>query len=51
MGDRAPLQTGAEGYPGPEVIAEALHLMTRTFRRRLQETGMSYKALLEEAGI
>ena len=46
---RALLQLGATGYPGPEAIAEALHITPRTFRRRLQETGMSYKQLLEEA--
>lgn len=46
---RALLQLGAEGYPGPEAIAEALHMTPRTYRRRLQEQGASYKALLEEA--
>lgn len=46
---RALLQLGAAGYPGPEAIAEALHLTPRTYRRRLQETGMRYQQLLEEA--
>ncbi|MES2919295.1 MAG: AraC family transcriptional regulator ligand-binding domain-containing protein [Pseudomonadota bacterium] len=46
---RALLQLGAAGYPAPEAIAAALHLTPRTYRRRLQETGMSYKQLLEEA--
>ncbi|HET8730664.1 MAG TPA: AraC family transcriptional regulator [Moraxellaceae bacterium] len=46
---RALLQLGATGYPGPDAIAEALHMTPRTFRRRLQEQGNSYQALLEEA--
>lgn len=46
---RALLQLGAGGYPGPEAIADALHMTPRTYRRRLQEQGSSYKALLEEA--
>ncbi|MDF2446538.1 MAG: transcriptional regulator, AraC family [Moraxellaceae bacterium] len=46
---RALLQLGAAGFPGPEAIAEMLHMTPRTFRRRLQELGLSYKQLLEEA--
>lgn len=46
---RALLQLGPEGYPGPEAIAAVLHMTPRTYRRRLQEMGMSYKHLLEEA--
>lgn len=46
---RALLQLGTAGYPAPEAIAEALHMTPRTYRRRLQEAGMSYKQLLEEA--
>lgn len=46
---RALLQLGPEGYPGPEAVAELLHMTPRTYRRRLQEMGLSYKQLLEEA--
>ncbi|MFZ5529738.1 MAG: AraC family transcriptional regulator ligand-binding domain-containing protein [Pseudomonadota bacterium] len=46
---RALLQLGTEGYPAPEAVAAALHMTPRTYRRRLQEQGTSYKALLEEA--
>jgi len=46
---RAAITLGGEGYPSPQQLAEALHLTTRTFRRRLQEQGHSYKSLLEEA--
>lgn len=46
---RAALHLGARGYPAPATVAKALHVTPRTFRRRLQEQGTSYLALLEEA--
>jgi AraC-like DNA-binding protein len=46
---RAALQLGAHGYPPPAALARALHVTPRTLRRRLQEHGTSYQALLEEA--
>lgn len=46
---RLALQPGVGGYPAPEAIAGALHMTPRTFRRRLQEQGSSYRQLLEEA--
>jgi AraC-like DNA-binding protein len=46
---RAAIHLGARGYPAPEAIARALHVTPRTLRRRLQEHGTSYQALLEEA--
>lgn len=46
---RAALQLDANGYPTPERIASTLHITLRTFRRRLQEQGSSYRQLLEEA--
>lgn len=39
------LETGGASL---EALAAALHLSTRTLRRRLQEHGTSYKALLED---
>ncbi len=39
----------ARGYPSPAAVAKALHVTPRTFRRRLQEQGTSYSALLEAA--
>jgi AraC-like DNA-binding protein len=39
----------AEGYPTPEQLAEHLHLTSRTLRRRLQERGLGFQSLLEEA--
>lgn len=46
---RAALHLGKRGYPSPASVAKALHVTPRTFRRRLQEQGTSYQALLEEA--
>lgn len=46
---RTALQLGPDGYPSPEVIASLLYMTPRTFRRRLQDQGSSYKQLLEEA--
>lgn len=46
---RAALHPGENGYPDPGTIAKALHMTSRTFRRRLQEQGSSYMQLLEEA--
>ena len=46
---RAALQPGQHGYPSPDEIADTLHLTPRTFRRRLQEQGLGYQGLLEEA--
>ena len=48
-GARAAMTPGAEGYPGPEQLAERLHMSTRTFRRRLLAQGSSYRQLLEDA--
>lgn len=46
---RVALTAGSEGYPSPAQLAEMLHMTPRTFRRRLQEQGLSYQQLLEEA--
>lgn len=46
---RAALQPGKQGYPSPDEIAATLYLTPRTFRRRLQEQGLGYQGLLEEA--
>jgi AraC-like DNA-binding protein len=46
---RVALQPDAGGYPSPESLAALLHMTPRTFRRRLQEQGSSYRQLLEEA--
>lgn len=46
---RAALQLTVDGYPSPEAVAALLFMTPRTFRRRLQEQGSSYKQLLEEA--
>ena len=40
---------GADGYPTLEQISRRLHMTSRTLRRRLDEEGTNYKALLEEA--
>ncbi|HIA2354915.1 TPA: helix-turn-helix domain-containing protein, partial [Burkholderia contaminans] len=46
---RAELARGAGDYPGPETLADALLVSTRTLRRRLEEAGSSYRQLLDEA--
>ncbi|WP_321869062.1 AraC family transcriptional regulator [Burkholderia ubonensis] len=46
---RAELARAAGGYPGPETLAQQLLVSTRTFRRRLEEAGASYRQLLDEA--
>jgi AraC-like DNA-binding protein len=46
---RVALQPDAGGYPSPESLAAMLHMTPRTFRRRLQAQGSSYRQLLEEA--
>ena len=46
---RTALKPDRNGYPDPETLADKLHLTTRTFRRRLQEQGQSYRQLLEDA--
>jgi AraC-like DNA-binding protein len=46
---RTALKPGRDGYPDPEELAGQLHLLPRTFRRRLREQGQSYRQLLEEA--
>ncbi len=46
---RAELVLGADGYPAPDALARRLHVSTRTLRRRLDEAGAGYRALLDEA--
>lgn len=46
---RAALTPGTGGYPAPAELAASLHMTPRTFRRRLQEQGLSYQQLLDEA--
>ncbi|WP_333981333.1 AraC family transcriptional regulator [Burkholderia gladioli] len=46
---RAELVAGADGYPDPDALARRLHVSTRTLRRRLDEAGAGYRALLDEA--
>jgi AraC-like DNA-binding protein len=46
---RAALVHGADGYPSPDQLAGELHLSPRTFRRRLQDQGHSYRSLLDQA--
>lgn len=46
---RAALTPATHGYPSPVDLAAQLHMTPRTFRRRLQEQGLSYQQLLEEA--
>ncbi|MBN3725502.1 AraC family transcriptional regulator [Burkholderia sp. Ac-20379] len=46
---RAELVADAEGYPGPDALARRLLVSTRTLRRRLDEAGAGYRALLDEA--
>lgn len=46
---RVALTPGSAGYPSPARLAEMLHMTPRTFRRRLQEQGLSYQQLLDEA--
>ncbi len=46
---RAELVAGADGYPGPEALARRLLVSPRTLRRRLDEAGAGYRALLDEA--
>lgn len=46
---RMALTPGSAGYPSPARLAEMLHMTPRTFRRRLQEQGLSYQQLLDEA--
>lgn len=43
------LRLGKAGYPELNALAERLHMSTRTLRRRLQEEGAQYSALLDEA--
>jgi AraC-like DNA-binding protein len=40
-------QTGPGPYPGLRVLAQALHLSSRTLMRRLKSEGSSYQALLD----
>jgi AraC-like DNA-binding protein len=42
------LQALQRGGASLEAVAEALHVSPRTLRRRLEEHGTSYKALLDE---
>src|SRR5690606_6615100 len=46
---RALMNLGPQGYPEPEELAQVLCMSPRTFRRRLQLRGSSYKNLLIEA--
>lgn len=46
---RASMMLDRDGYPDPDRLAEKLHMSPRTFRRKLQLQGSSYKQLLEEA--
>lgn len=38
-----------QGYPDQELVAEKLHMSTRTLARRLSQDGTSFRRLLEEA--
>lgn len=38
-----------DGYPGLEAISRKLNMTSRTLRRRLEQEGTSFKALLEDA--
>ncbi len=40
---------GPNGYPTLEEISQRLNMSTRTLRRKLEEEGTNFKALLEEA--
>lgn len=40
---------GLQGYPSLETLSERLHLTARTLRRKLEQQGTNYKALLEAA--
>ena len=40
---------GPDGYPTLEEISQRLNMTTRTLRRKLEEEGTHFKALLEEA--
>lgn len=46
---KALLSLSGEGYPSLETLAAQLNLSPRSFRRRLQSQGTSYRQLLEEA--
>lgn len=46
---RAELLLSASGYPAFAVVADRLLLSRRTLRRRLLESGSSYRALMNEA--
>ncbi len=46
---RALMTLNEQGYPLPEQLANAMHVSSRTLRRRLQMQGGSYQQLLEEA--
>jgi AraC-like DNA-binding protein len=46
---RALLSEPSEGYPDLEAVAWRLHLSVRTLKRRLQERGLSFLELLDEA--
>lgn len=40
---------GATGYPSLETLSQRLNMTARTLRRKLDQQGTNYKALLEEA--
>lgn len=46
---RRELVLGDEGYPSLETVARRLNMSTRTLRRRLQDQGLGFMALLHEA--
>lgn len=46
---RAELVLGEAAYPSLDVLAERLHISSRTLRRKLDAQGTSYQALLDEA--
>lgn len=46
---RAALQRASDGYPTLAEVADRLHTSSRTLKRRLQEQGTSFHALLDAA--
>lgn len=46
---QAEMALTGRGYPGPEELAERLHLSLRTLRRKLAAEGSGYQALLDAA--
>jgi AraC-like DNA-binding protein len=46
---RALLADASDGYPGLDAVAARLRISTRTLKRRLQERGLGFQQLLDEA--